>query len=104
MSAAREYEPASDYEWPRPPVGGWAADDLDELPNLPPHTELIDGSLVFVSPQTRFHSLVMRLLENSLLQSYHDMFEPIWDKRERGAVPFLPFLNPYHGVYIMKKK
>ncbi|MGW0554907.1 Uma2 family endonuclease [Streptomyces sp. NPDC002926] len=41
--------------WPVPPVGGWTADDLDQLPNLPPHTELIDGSLVFVSPQTIFH-------------------------------------------------
>lgn len=77
MSAAREYEPASDYEWPRPPVGGWAADDLDELPNLPPHTELIDGSLVFVSPQTRFHSLVMRLLENSLLSQVPDGLDVI---------------------------
>ncbi|WP_328969035.1 Uma2 family endonuclease [Streptomyces sp. NBC_00239] len=43
------------YHWPIPPEGGWTADDLDTLPNLPPHTELIDGSLVFVSPQTRFH-------------------------------------------------
>ncbi|MEV6736203.1 Uma2 family endonuclease [Streptomyces sp. NPDC051104] len=41
--------------WPIPPEGGWTADDLDRLPNLPPHTELIDGSLVFVSPQTVFH-------------------------------------------------
>ncbi|MGV9988559.1 Uma2 family endonuclease [Streptomyces olivaceus] len=41
--------------WPIPPEGGWTADDLDRLPNLPPHTELIDGSLVFVSPQTAFH-------------------------------------------------
>jgi Uma2 family endonuclease len=72
MSAAREYEPADGYEWPRPPRGGWTADDLDELPHLPPHTELIDGSLVFVSPQTRFHSLVMRLLENSLLSQVPD--------------------------------
>ncbi len=39
-----------------PPVGGWTADDLDRLPNLPPHTELIDGRLVFPSPQTLFHS------------------------------------------------
>lgn len=46
----------------------------------------------------------VHLLENNLLQSYHDMFEPIWDKRERGAIPFLPFMHPYHGVYIMKKK
>lgn len=44
-----------DHSWPIPPPGGWTADDLDTLPNLPPHTELIDGSLVFVSPQTRFH-------------------------------------------------
>lgn len=30
--------------------------------------------------------------------------EAVWDNRFRGAVPFLPFLQPYHGVYIMKKK
>ncbi|MFF5254808.1 Uma2 family endonuclease [Streptomyces leeuwenhoekii] len=43
---------ASTPIWPIPPEGGWTADDLDRLPNLPPHTELIDGSLVFVRPQT----------------------------------------------------
>jgi Uma2 family endonuclease len=53
-------------EWFRPPPGGFTADDLDRLPGLPPHTELIDGSLVFVSPQTRFHLLAMRLLETGL--------------------------------------
>ncbi|MEU6364876.1 Uma2 family endonuclease [Streptomyces sp. NPDC046931] len=47
---------ASASDWPIPPEGGWTADDLDRLPNLPPHTELIDGSLVFVSPQTVFHA------------------------------------------------
>ncbi|MFJ4565734.1 Uma2 family endonuclease [Streptomyces caelestis] len=46
---------ASTPTWPTPPEGGWTADDLDRLPNLPPHTELIDGSLVFVRPQTIFH-------------------------------------------------
>lgn len=30
--------------------------------------------------------------------------EVVWDNRFRGAVPFLPFLQPYHGVYILKKK
>lgn len=45
-----------EHSWPIPPPGGWTADDLDTLPNLPPHTELIDGSLIFVSPQTLFHS------------------------------------------------
>ncbi|MFF4831847.1 Uma2 family endonuclease [Streptomyces sp. NPDC001315] len=67
MSAARDYGLDDDYEWARPPEGGWTADDLDRLPNLPPHTELIDGSLVFVSPQTRFHARAMLLLVNALL-------------------------------------
>lgn len=67
MSAAREYGLDENYEWARPPVGGWTADDLDRLPNLPPHTELIDGSLVFMSPQTDFHMATLRLLENALL-------------------------------------
>ncbi|MFF0060032.1 Uma2 family endonuclease [Streptomyces sp. NPDC005279] len=49
--------------WPVPPVGGWTADDLDRLPNLPPHTELIDGSLVFVSPQTVFHMRAVSFFE-----------------------------------------
>lgn len=33
-----------------------------------------------------------------------DVLETIWDNRFRGGIPFLPFLVPYHGVYIMKKK
>ncbi|WP_327361938.1 Uma2 family endonuclease [Streptomyces sp. NBC_01296] len=59
-----ETEPT--YRWPVPPAGGWTADDLDRLPNLPPHTELIDGSLVFVSPQTRFHMRALRFFEQQL--------------------------------------
>ncbi|MEV0298363.1 Uma2 family endonuclease [Nocardia sp. NPDC050710] len=53
-------------QWLRPPPGGFVAEDLDRLPDLPPHTELIDGSLVFVSPQAEFHMLVISLLENAL--------------------------------------
>ncbi|WP_280276200.1 Uma2 family endonuclease [Nocardia wallacei] len=48
--------------WLVPPPGGFIAEDLDRLPDLPPHTELIDGSLVFVSPQMNFHALVIDLL------------------------------------------
>ncbi|MEV7237276.1 Uma2 family endonuclease [Streptomyces sp. NPDC051020] len=54
---------ASEPRWAVPPVGGWTADDLDTLPNLPPHTELIDGSLVFVSPQTVFHERAIDYLK-----------------------------------------
>ncbi|MEV0174945.1 Uma2 family endonuclease [Streptomyces sp. NPDC050803] len=77
MSAAREYGLDEDYEWARPPVGGWVADDLDELPNLPPHTELIDGSLVFVSPRTKFHSRAIRLLDSTLLDQVPDELDVI---------------------------
>lgn len=65
MGAMTSVEP--EYGWPRPPAGGYTAEDLDRLPGLPPHTELIDGSLVFVSPQTVFHMRTPRLLENRLL-------------------------------------
>ncbi|MFE9170512.1 Uma2 family endonuclease [Streptomyces kebangsaanensis] len=75
MSAAREYGLDEDYEWPRPPAGGWTADDLDRLPNLPPHTELIDGSLVFVSPQTSFHMRTIRLLDLALLDQVPGKFD-----------------------------
>ncbi|WP_186768152.1 Uma2 family endonuclease [Streptomyces qinzhouensis] len=67
MSAAREDAQDDRYTWPRPPVGGWTADDLDRLPDLPPHTELIDGSLVFMSPQADFHMATLRLLEHGLV-------------------------------------
>lgn len=56
-------------EWPVPPQDGYTVDDLFTLPDLPPHTELIDGSLVFVRPQRRSHCLVINLLFNGLCSS-----------------------------------
>ncbi|MGW3627768.1 Uma2 family endonuclease [Streptomyces sp. NPDC000880] len=56
----------SGYRWPVPPQDGYTVDDLFTLPGLPPHTELIDGSLVFVSPQRRFHSRMIDLLVTGL--------------------------------------
>ncbi|WP_419995960.1 Uma2 family endonuclease [Streptomyces boninensis] len=74
MSVAPEHAepPQPKRIWPTPPPEGWTADDLDTLPDLPPHTELIDGSLVFVSPQTEFHQLAMRILERGLLRTIPD--------------------------------
>ncbi|WP_258036914.1 MULTISPECIES: Uma2 family endonuclease [unclassified Streptomyces] len=63
MTAA---EPQSAGSWPVPPEGGYTVDDLYRLADLPPHTELIDGSLVFMSPQRDFHSLVIFMLELGL--------------------------------------
>jgi Uma2 family endonuclease len=54
------------YRWPIPPQGGFTAADLDRIPDLPPHTELIDGSLIFVSPQKLFHMRANTLFENAL--------------------------------------
>ncbi|MBM7437128.1 Uma2 family endonuclease [Streptomyces sp. HB132] len=67
MSAAPDDDLAEHYHYPVPPPQGWVAEDLDLLPDLPRHTELIDGSLVFVSPQRKFHTRVMWLLERALL-------------------------------------
>jgi Uma2 family endonuclease len=50
------------YRWPMPPQDGFTVDDLFTLPDLPPHTEMIDGSFVLVSPQRFFHSLMIDLL------------------------------------------
>ncbi|MFD5875092.1 Uma2 family endonuclease [Streptomyces sp. NPDC060322] len=55
--------------WPVPPQDGYTVDDLFTLPDLPPHTELLDGSLIFVSPQRRFHSKTIDLLMNGLRSS-----------------------------------
>ncbi|MFB7846423.1 MULTISPECIES: Uma2 family endonuclease [unclassified Streptomyces] len=52
--------------WPVPPQDGYTVDDLFTLPDLPPHTELLDGSLVFVSPQRFFHSCMIDLLVRGL--------------------------------------
>ncbi len=53
---------------PMPPQDGFTADDLDRIPDLPPHTELIDGNLVLVSPQKRFHLRMLRSLELQMLE------------------------------------
>ncbi|MEU6778819.1 Uma2 family endonuclease [Nonomuraea angiospora] len=55
-------------EWFYPgPPGGWTADMLDHLPpDAPRHVELIDGALIFRSPQTAFHMFALRLFELSL--------------------------------------
>ena len=63
--------------WPIPPTDGYFAEDLDALPDLPPHTELIDGSLVFVSPQVNFHRRVLRLFEAELTRQAPAEYEAV---------------------------
>ena len=69
-------------DWVRP-VGGFTALDLDRLPDLPPHTELIDGGLVFVSPQRRFRMRMVDRLNAALAACA----PPQWDvAREMSVV------------------
>ncbi len=56
----------TDGGWPIPPQSGYRADDLFTLPGLPDHTELMDGSLVIVPPQSRFHATTVSVLEQRL--------------------------------------
>ncbi|MFP3991941.1 Uma2 family endonuclease [Streptomyces sp. E11-3] len=74
MTAEPIAEPAAEQpcRWPVPPQDGYTVDDLFTLPNLPPHTELIDGSLVFVSPQRRFHAKMIDLLMSGLRRTVSD--------------------------------
>ncbi|MGY4904250.1 Uma2 family endonuclease [Streptomyces sp. 900116325] len=60
-----------DSPWPVPPENGYTVDHFFML-DLPPHTELIDGSLVFVSPQRKFHTLAMYPLEQGLRRHVPD--------------------------------
>ncbi|WP_304455609.1 Uma2 family endonuclease [Nocardiopsis sp. YSL2] len=64
--AERPVSEFGEVRLPMPPQEGFTADDLDRIPDLPPHTELIDGSLVLVSPQRLFHMLFLELLGDEL--------------------------------------
>jgi len=46
----------------------------------------------------------VHLLSDKQLEVGGGLLETVWDNRFRGGVPFLPFLQPYHGVYILQKK
>ncbi|WP_433757474.1 Uma2 family endonuclease [Nocardia sp. CA-135398] len=53
-------------DWVIPPSGGFTVEDFLALRGLPKHTELIDGGLVFVSPQEKWHSRVVSLFWRDL--------------------------------------
>ncbi|MEU4741763.1 Uma2 family endonuclease [Actinosynnema sp. NPDC023658] len=61
-------EPATPPAWTYPPrAEGWFADDLDQLVEAPPHTELVDGALVFrTRPQRLWHSRVQSVLTEAI--------------------------------------
>ncbi|MBG0819554.1 Uma2 family endonuclease [Planomonospora sp. ID91781] len=53
--------------WFYPPADGWVAEDLDRLPpEAPRRLELVDGALIVMSPQTKFHMRVIDRLGRHL--------------------------------------
>ncbi|MGW0603342.1 Uma2 family endonuclease [Streptomyces sp. NPDC002644] len=70
MTAAKPVQHPA--HWPVPPQDGWTVDDLFTLPDLPPHTELIDGSPVFVGAQRIFHTDAMDVLVPGLRRTAPD--------------------------------
>ncbi|MFC1433137.1 Uma2 family endonuclease [Streptacidiphilus sp. N1-3] len=61
-----EAEQRSVPGWMIPPPDGFTAEEFLAMKGLPPHTELIDGSLVLVSAQRSFHSRAVDLLASAL--------------------------------------
>jgi Uma2 family endonuclease len=54
-------------DWLVPPYEGWHFDDLLTLPvDISRHIELIDGALIPMSPQSKFHVRVIRNLQAQL--------------------------------------
>jgi Uma2 family endonuclease len=54
-------------DWLVPPYEGWHFDDLLTLPvDISRHIELIDGALIPMSPQSKFHVRVIRNLQARL--------------------------------------
>ncbi|WP_262705030.1 MULTISPECIES: Uma2 family endonuclease [Streptomyces] len=79
------------------PWHGYTVDDLFDLPDLPPHTELIDGSLVFPKPQNVFHSVALFHLTDGLFRTVPDEVRV----RQRMTVALGPFNAPEPDVIVV---
>ncbi|MCD9142627.1 Uma2 family endonuclease [Streptomyces albireticuli] len=90
-------------DWMQPPrEEGWLAEDLDNLPDAPRHTELIDGALVFMmSPQRSWHGRVLDALTYTIRQQAPEGFEVeremtvSLDERNRPEPDLLVSTAPY---------
>ncbi|MFD0856655.1 Uma2 family endonuclease [Actinomadura adrarensis] len=103
-------------DWLIPPPDGWRAEDLDRIPQLPAHTELIDGDLVFVIPQRDFHTVTMDMLVNGLRRTAPDHLRVrremsvTLDERQRPEPDIVvlhaeaikgPAVTSYAGAYVV---
>ncbi|MCK2216683.1 Uma2 family endonuclease [Actinomadura sp. ATCC 31491] len=84
-------------EWIFPPARGYLAEDLDHLPDLPAHTELIDGSLVFVDPQRHFHHCVVHRLHIEL----EEFLPPGHEVIQEMSVKLAPRQRPEPDLFVV---
>ncbi len=45
----------------------------------------------------------VHLLDPKLFRKYGGALEPVHQRQWRGAVPFLPMLRPWHGIWVGRK-
>ncbi len=85
--AGRQVSTDPRYSLPMPPLGGFTADDLDRIPDLPPHTEPIHGSLVPVAPQRSSRTFVLPLLGRTLYERHRNTSRSAgrWPSASDGA-------------------
>ncbi|MGW0810128.1 Uma2 family endonuclease [Nonomuraea sp. NPDC002799] len=81
----------------RVPPQSYTAEDLDHLPDLPPHTELIDGDLVFAGPQRDFHTSVLFLLQTGL----HNAAPARYRVRREMSVKLAPRQRPEPDLIVL---
>ncbi|MEV3985498.1 hypothetical protein [Nonomuraea sp. NPDC049758] len=75
-------------DWAFPPPQGYVAEDLDHIPDLPPHTELIDGSLIVLGPQAPSdEALTCYQAEDVILAV--EVVSPVTEVRDRKRKPTL---------------
>ncbi|WP_342743422.1 Uma2 family endonuclease [Nonomuraea wenchangensis] len=92
--------PPSLPDWAIPPPQGFVAEDLDHIPDLPAHTELIDGSLVFVSAQRDFHQSVVFRLHVQL----EDFLPAGHEVRQEMSVKLAPRQRPEPDLIVLGPK
>lgn len=85
--------------WPVPPEGGWKADDLDSLADLPQHTQLIDAGLVFPCPQSVFHTRATGFFGRGLSSSAPPELEVI----QRFTIDIDPQNRPEPDVVVVRQ-
>jgi len=70
------------------------------------HVHLLDDDDFMINTENfgTADSLTTAISFSSKEGSPSDQVEKVWDNRFRGAVPFVPFLKPYHGLLILRKK